>query len=97
MTKHKVVYNNCVGGFGISIAAYNRLAELGGNVNTYDFIRHDENLVQVVEELGSEANGQFAHLAIREIECSEYFIENCDGLERVVAKDDIEWIKIQYC
>jgi len=136
----KLVINRCHGGFGLSLAAIRRLAELKGhsvyfykanydNVDytakrkdrqkpTYhqtdndsglcvhpiledlgpictedeiyaatffnDFERNDPHVVQVVEELGEAANGQFAELGIVEVpDDLDYVIEEYDGSEWV--------------
>ena len=49
--------------------------------------RNDLALVQVVEELGSEANGQYAELAIVDIpEGIDWYVDEYDGVESVVEK-----------
>lgn len=49
-----------------------------------DFKRDDPALVQAVEELGDEANGQFAILKVVEIpDDAEYTIDEYDGMEHV--------------
>lgn len=49
--------------------------------------RADKNLVKVVEELGEEASGRCAELAVVEIpDGTEYTIEEYDGLEHVAEK-----------
>lgn len=57
-----------------------------------DFERHDPALVQVVEELGAEANGGYANLAIYELpDGARYRIDEYDGSESVMEPDDYEW------
>ena len=53
--------------------------------------RHDPVLVQVVEELGDKANGEYAKLRIEEVYGS-YRIDEYDGSERVMTAPDYDWI-----
>ena len=53
--------------------------------------RHDPALVQVVEELGKKANGDFANLQIDEVRGS-YRIDEYDGNESVMTSGDYNWI-----
>lgn len=55
-----------------------------------DIPRHHPLLVQVVEELGEEANGGAADLRIEEIEGFPYYIEDYDGMESVLTPED--WV-----
>ena len=57
----------------------------------YDIERTDPALVQVVEELGEEASGDCAKLAIAEVS-GPYRIDEYDGAESVVEPDDYDWI-----
>lgn len=137
----KIVVNKCYGGFGLSMKALRRLAELKGHevyfyvtskykhkdgvdeykriedesekrlcahclkqdlgltcgdeINKADFMndrdidRDDPDLIRVVEELGDEANGQFAALHITEIpEGIEWEIGEYDGQEWVEEKHE---------
>ena len=52
--------------------------------------RHDPILVQVVEELGEKANGNYADLQIEEVE-GLYLINEYDGMERVMTPSDYKW------
>lgn len=84
----KVVINVCYGGFGLSTAAKERLAELGltGPYN-FDIKRDDPRLVQVVEELVEKAADQYAKLKIVEIpDDIEWEISEYDGNEVVEEK-----------
>jgi hypothetical protein len=56
-----------------------------------DVDRHDPVLVQVVEELGKKANGDFAELAIDEVH-GPYRIDEYDGNESVMTSGDYDWI-----
>lgn len=52
-----------------------------------DIVRDDTRLVQVIEELGSEANGRFASLVVVEIpDDVEWQIEEYDGFEHIAEK-----------
>jgi hypothetical protein len=53
--------------------------------------RHDPILVQVVEELGEEADGDYAKLAIAEVS-GPYRIDEYDGYESVQQPDGYDWI-----
>lgn len=57
--------------------------------------RHDPDLIKVVEELGSEASGDYADLAIVEIQASKYRIDEYDGLESVEEFPGGGWITIE--
>jgi hypothetical protein len=90
----KIVYNACYGGFSLSDTAMQRYAELAGytDASDRDFNRADPLLVQVVEELGSAANGAHAKLRIAEVPAgSKYRIDEYDGAESVMTPDDYEW------
>jgi len=83
----KVVLNNCYGGFGLSDKALELIAK---RKNTTDRISHwglerdDEDLIAVVEELGTEAEGHCAELIILEFdEGIEYTISEYDGSESI--------------
>jgi len=54
--------------------------------------RRDPILIQVVEELGEEANGVCANLKIAELPTGvKYRIDEYDGMERVMLIDDYDW------
>lgn len=61
--------------------------------NTDDKIeRHDAVLVAVVEELGDEANGEYAKLRIEELPPkTAYRIDEYDGRESVVTQGMDNW------
>jgi hypothetical protein len=91
----KIVYNRCYGGFGLSKAAWERYVELGGQAeSSFDLDRNrtDPILVQVVEELGEDANGMCADLVIDDLPAgTKYRIEEYDGLEHIETEDSIKW------
>jgi len=97
---HKVVYNSCFGGFGLSDKAVawlkERYPEITGD--SYDIVhsltRHDARLVAVVEALGDEASGGFASLMVETIEVPMYRIDEYDGNETVQTPDDIVWTSV---
>jgi hypothetical protein len=93
----KVVYNGCYGGFSLSDKAIARYWELKGTEPPKDWYnrnieRDDPLFVQVVEELGKEANGSFANLLIGEVaKGKRWRIDEYDGHESVMTDDEYEW------
>ena len=61
---------------------------------THDTVRHDPDLVWVVEELGTErASGRCAKLKVMDIGDSHYHIDEYDGYETVITNlGDDYWI-----
>jgi hypothetical protein len=94
----KVVYNSCYGGFSFSDRACARLVELGvtaaDNHGSRSVGRHDPLVIQVVEELGADASGRCARLAITTIEGDRYRIDEYDGIESVQEPNDLDWVKV---
>lgn len=99
----KVVINTCYGGFGLSSFAINMMEERGYKVNRYDFgsyldsdiARHNEDLIEVVEILGEDANGMCAELTIVEFDGNVYRIDEYDGYESLVTPENQKWIVIE--
>lgn len=60
----------------------------------WEIDRHDPILVQVVQELGEKANGDFANLTIHQISGNRYRIDDYDGQETVVEPNDLDWIVV---
>lgn len=89
----KIVYSACYGGFGLSEKAFSRYKELGGTCDyDRDIPRTDPFLVQVVEELGEEANNGFSKLKITAVHAgTKYRIEEYDGFETVMTFEDYKW------
>jgi hypothetical protein len=93
----KVVYNDCYGGFSLSEAAIARYKKIKGAVlgdfdHRYDIERDDPALVQVVEELGKTANGEFADLQIEEVpKGTQWRIDGYGGKEFIATKDSYDW------
>lgn len=102
---NKIVINCSWGGFRLSDKAIKRFIELApshsciedGYLEDSSIDRHDPILVQVVEELGLEANGDMSKLGIVEISGNLYFINEYDGKESVRTPDNYNnyWIKIE--
>lgn len=93
----KVVYNGYYGGFSLSDKAVARYWELKGTKPPKDWYsrnveRDDQLLVQVVEELGKDACGSFAHLLITDVPAgTKWRIDEYDGSESVMTIDEYEW------
>jgi len=69
-----------------------RTTDNGDEVSGYDISRDDPFLVQVVEELGDEAFGNFSELEVVEIPKGVlYRIDEYDGMESIEFRDDINW------
>jgi len=82
----KVVINKCYGGFGLSEKAIELYKKLSGEQNVYDFCipRTDKHLIEVIEQLGKDANNEYSNLAIVEIpDGIEYEIDDYDGMETI--------------
>lgn len=74
-----VVINTRCGGFGLSEAAKRRL----GEEYRWDIPRNSRALVDVVREMGSEADGDCASLTIVELPPGKYVIADYDGHESI--------------
>ena len=94
--QNKIVYNAKYGGFSLSVAAEERLIQLGINKESiYLLPRHDARLISVVEELGDDANGAYARLRIGYIFGNKYRIDEYDGFETIQEPNDIDdWVTI---
>jgi len=82
----KIVINNCFGGFGISEKALDRYNELANTKleSYYGMDRADPFLVQVVEELGADADNVYSELKIVDVpDDVKWYIHEYDGLEAV--------------
>lgn len=61
-------------------------------ISNYRLERTDPVLVQVVEELGADANGAHAELVIEDVPAGKaYRIQEYDGNEWIEYRDEIEW------
>jgi hypothetical protein len=67
---------------------YSKIITEDKKVCIFDHNKRDDNeLIEVISRLGSNANGAHAKLKIVEIpDDVEYFIEDHDGIERIVEK-----------
>ena len=64
----------------------------GEDVFESDIRRDDRFLVQVVEELGKEADTRFSALVIAELpKGTRYYIDEYDGLETIMTEADMSW------
>lgn len=55
--------------------------------HNYEIIRHDPNLVELVETMGKDASGMFSNVAVIEIpDGIEYEVEEYDGKEWIAEK-----------
>jgi len=91
----RIVINTCYGGFGLSERAELRYKQLAvitdGDWSYYDIDRDDPYLVQVVRELGMNANGSHSNLKIVEVPAGvEWHITEYDGNEWV-AENHRTW------
>jgi hypothetical protein len=65
----------------------------GDHWSCREISRSDPFLVQVVEELGEEADGDCARLVIGKLPAGTlYRIDEYDGSESVITQDDNQWI-----
>ena len=86
-----VVINNDWGGFSLGDEAEARYKEMTGvtdeNFSYYDIPRDDPYLVQIVREMGQDANGSYSSLKIVEIPADvDWEIGEYDGREWVAEK-----------
>lgn len=56
--------------------------------------RHAAVLVECVETLGRDANGDMSNLEIKEVPGDLYRIEEYDGYESVICPEDITWVSV---
>ena len=97
----KIVINNRHGGFGLSEKAL-ELYKDRMNIKVKNFWdraipRDCETLVQIVQELGKKADGNFAELGIVEVpDDVEWQIDDYDGQEWVAEKHRTWRITYEY-
>lgn len=63
-------------------------------VFSHDIKRTDPALVQVVEELGDKADGEYAELKVVEFSSNKYRICEYDGMEWLETPDSIKWEEV---
>lgn len=77
----KIVINTCFGGFSLSKKAQEFL---GVETPYPDIERNNSKLIEVVEQLGVEANGMCTSLAVVEIpDSTKWHIHEYDGNETI--------------
>ena len=87
----KVVINKCFGGFGLSKEALILLGQESDSFYWMDDKRTDSLLVEVVEELGERASGEYAKLKVVELpEDVQWSIRERDGNEWI-AENHRTW------
>ena len=81
----KIVINKCFGGFGLSEKAREILG-IDNSFDEYQIDRNDPKLIEVVETLGDEANGNYARLRVVNIpdDATDWEIDEYDGAEKVL-------------
>jgi len=87
----KIVINGCYGGFGLSEKAYKKLGlewdGYGGFAYREEDKRMAPELIEVVEELGEEANGEHAKLKIVEVPNGiDWELYEMNGVEWIAEK-----------
>lgn len=96
---HKVAINVVYGGFRLSEKAVRRYKEISGKELPWDYWdaipRHDPALIQTIEELGEDANGDGDYITIEEIPGNRYRIEEYDGIETIHCPEEENWIVIE--
>ena len=96
---HKVAINVVYGGFRLSEKAKKRYKEISGKELPWDYWdaipRHDPALIQTIEELGEDANGDGDYITIEEIPGNRYRIEEYDGIETIHCPEEENWIVIE--
>lgn len=86
----KIALNTDYGGFGLNAKGTKLFEELAGEA--FDRSRHsrtNRHLIQVIEEGGGKANVTIEELP----EGTEYLIDEYDGSEWIVRRDEMRWKK----
>lgn len=93
----EIAINTCFGGFSLSRVAAEKLSQrVGFEVSEYlyslgkgfpDIKRDNPYLIEIIKEMGQDADGECARLKIVEIpDDVDWFIDEYDGLEHVAEK-----------
>lgn len=87
----KVVINTCYGGFGLSDEAMEEYCSRKGlnkdEIGSWDIIRDDPILIEIVERMGKDAGGTFSRLKIVEIpDDVNWYIAEYDGREWIAER-----------
>jgi hypothetical protein len=87
----KIVINQDFGGFGLSDEAEALYKERKGITDPdwwyRDIARDDPTLIQIVEDMGTKADGTFASLKVVEVpDDVNWYIEEYDGREWVAER-----------
>jgi len=92
----EIVVNTCFGGFGLSEKAgklYCQRVNLDyQHFDEYSLSRSDPILIEVIKELGTNANALYAQLEIVSLPVgTKYRICEYDGIEHIETIDSINW------
>ncbi len=100
----KIVINKSFGGFELSKIAIGWLVAKGikdeRELSEWEFgnvPRHSKLLVELVEELGEDANaGSHVNLVVREVETpsGRYYVNEYDGAEWITTPESIDWVTV---
>jgi len=86
----KVVINTCYGGFGLSessLVEYKRRKNTTEDIWHWDIPRDCPHLVAMVEEGGTDVNGQYSDLKVVNVpDDANWYIEEYDGMEHVAER-----------
>jgi hypothetical protein len=87
----KIVLNKCFGGFGLSDKAWREIHKRGLSHqydHEFEMDRSNPVLIEVVERLGSEANGRNAELKVVELPDDVYWYKDeYDGIETIIYSE----------
>lgn len=87
----KVVINTCYGGFGLSDMAMEEYCSRKGlnkdEIGSWDIPRDDPILIEIVERMGRDADGDFSQLKVLDIpDGVDWYIDDYDGAEWVAER-----------